>query len=323
MTAPALERDAPTLPLRHCSVDEYCRAVLKCRHNAFWFYQDISPIFGNFRKPFQDSEGRWWLRVRQGFAWPADLLAGFAATGRLPWRYTFFGYQHIVPEGSAANSALYINVISLPEFHFHTIKSNKRNKIKQGLKACEIRLLDRLEPALLDGMTDAWNSLVQRTGWKWPLTRQQMELRLAEILDLPGTSTIVAIDRASGRVAGFLISKTYGDTSTPDVIAANADLLHCRPNDVLNFAWLNSCVAIPGVTKASHSIKSPTTKLERFKLELGFRPQKFPAHLQARPGFLPLAQATQPLMYKRLVGEPYWEEEPTNESGEKPPEKET
>jgi hypothetical protein len=319
MSQPIPEPEIPALPLQHCTVDAYCRAAQKCRYNAFWFYQDISRVFGNYRKPFQDSEGRWWLRVRQGFAWPADLLSGFVSRGRLPWRYTFCGYQHIVPEGAPANSALYVNVISLPEFNFRAIKHSKRKMIKQGLRACEVRLLERLEPGLLDGLTDAWNSLVQRSGWKWSLTRQQMELRMREILELPGTSTLLAMDRSSGRVAGFLISKTHGDTSTPDVIAANSELLHCRPNDVLNYVWLMRSQAIPGVTKASHSIKSPTPQLERFKLELGFRPQKFPAYIHARPGFLPLARLIQPLMYKRLVGEPYWEEDVDRAGEEKLP----
>jgi hypothetical protein len=299
-------------------VDDYCRASQKTKHNAFWFYQDISPVFGNFRKPFQDAEGRWWLRVRQGFVWPVDLLTPFVPACRPPRRYSFLAYQHIVPEGLPANSSLVVNVISLPTYHWKMVKYSKRKLIKQGSKACELKLLERLEPELLDGLTAAWNSLVARTNWKWPLTRRQMELRISEMLDLPGTSTLLAIERASGRVAGFLISKTYGDTSTPDIIAAHSDLLHCRPNDVLNYTWLRSIQQLPGITKASHSIKGTTAQLQNFKEELGFTAQKFPAQLHALPGFLPAVRLVRPIMYKRLVGEPYWEG-PETEPPAKPP----
>jgi hypothetical protein len=312
MAQPIQEIEVPALSLRHCSIEDYCRAVQNCRHNAFWFYQDISRVFGNYRKPFQDDEGRWWLRVRQGFTWPVDLLSEFIPRCKMPWRYTFCGYQHLVPSGAESNSSLYINVLSLPGYGQSALNLKKRNKIRQGFKSCEIKLLRTTEPEMIAGMTAAWNSLVQRTGWKSPMVPEAMALRVAELLDLEGTSILVAMERATGRMAGFLISKTFGNTTTADMVAAHSEMLHCRPNDVLNYTWLRCAQVLPGVTKASHSIKSSMTKLEEFKASLGFTAQKFPAYLHARPGFLAIVRLANPVMYKRLTGEIYWDEEKAN-----------
>ncbi len=302
------EIEVPALMLRHSSVDEYCRAVQKCKYNAFWFYQDISRVFGNYRKPFQDAEGRWWVRIRQGFAWPADMLTAFVP-GRSPsLRYTFLAYQHIVPDESLANSSLVINVVSLPEYGVGSFNFKKRNKIRQGMKMCDIVLLERTDREMVRGLLEAWNSLVQRTGWKWILNEQQLTDRLKELLDLPATSILVAIDRASGRVAGFLISKIYGDTASLDTIASHTDLLGSKPNDALVYAFLMRSKAIEGVTKGNYSIKGTVTKLEEFKTALGFMHQKYPARLHARPGFLSVVRMLKPDMYKRLTGQVYWEE---------------
>lgn len=304
------EIEVPPLALRHSSVDEYCRAVQKARLNAFWFYQDISKFFGNYRKPFQDSEGRWWLRIRQGFAWPADLLSEFEPKVSPAFKYTFLAYQHIVPPGAPSNSKLAVNVLSLPDYGHASFNYKKRNKIRQGMKLCDIVLLEKPEKELIKGITEAWNSLVQRTGWKWPLNEQQITEKLGEQLDMPATSVLVAIEKASGRVSGFLITKIVGDTASVDTIASNSELLSSKPNDSLMYTFLMRSKQIPGVVKGNYSIRGTVTPLEEFKQALGFEPKIFPAMLHARPGFLSAVKMLRPTMYKRLVGEVYWEDKP-------------
>lgn len=313
MAQPVQEIEIPPLPLRHSSVDEYCRSVMKAQYSPFWFYQDISKTFGNYRKPFQDSEGRWWLRIRQGFAWPADLLSEFVPKCSPSFRYTFLAYQHIVPPGTPANSQLVINVLSLPEYGPNSFNFKKRNKIRQGMKLCDITLMERCEPELIKGITQAWNSLVQRTGWKWPLNEQQMTEKLGEQLDMPATSVMVATEKASGRVSGFLITKIYGDTASVDTIASHSELLSSKPNDSLMYTFMMRAKAIPGVTKGNYSIRGTVTQLEEFKSALGFEHKVYPAQLHARPGFLTAVRMLRPNMYKRLIGETYWEDKPQQE----------
>ncbi len=304
MAQQAQDIEVPPLMLRSSSTDEYCRALRACKRNAFWAYQEPSAIFGLYGRPYQDSEGIWWYQVRPGFSWPADALAGLSPRRSPPFRGTYLGYQHCVPEGSPSNCSLVINVIlNLAAYGAAAIDFKKRNKVRQGLKLCDMVLLERPERELIRSALEAWNSLVQRTGWKHIATEDQLFDQWSELLDLPATSILLAIDHASGRVAGFIISKIFGDTAYIDTIASNTELLSSKPNDALVFTFLKRAMLLAGVTRAHYAIKSTVTQLEEFKTSMGFVPHPFPAMLRARPGLFTMLRVLKPAMYKRLTGQ--------------------
>lgn len=299
------EIEFPRIALRHCDTEQYGIALHKARTLPFWWYQDLSRGGRNFSLPFQDSHGGWWYQVRPGFAWPVDAIDPIAGGGRtLPYRATFLGYQFVVPDGEASNSTLVINtILDVPGYGVGSIDDKRRNAIRKGLRACEVVKVDAVDEAWVPGVVAAWNDLVGRTGWKSRRNATMVRETWTRLLDLPATTILLAIDRTSGRVAGFLITKVFGQTAYVDTIASSSDLLSSCPNDALMYAFIRNAQQIPAVRKIHYAIKSNVEPLERFKTSLGFAPNRFPARLCARPGLLLLLRGLRPQMYRRLTGQ--------------------
>lgn len=297
------EIEVPAIELRHSTTDEYCRALQRCRHNAFWAYHATSRLFGNFGRPYQDREGRWWYQMRPGFSWPADVFEAFVPRSGPPLRRAYLGYQHLIPDESAANCRLAINsIFDLPAYGVHALTTKRRNAIRKGLRACEIVRLDTPDPKCIHGALTAWKSLVGRTGWRSNLHEGALRARLMELLDLPAATVLLALDRQTGEVAGFLITKVFGDTAYVDTIASNSALLASNPNDALMYTFLRRAATIPGVNKAHYAIKSNVEALEHFKTTLGFEPTPRPARWTTPPGVKTLIRIASPTMYNRLMG---------------------
>ena len=303
MAKQAQEIEVPELTLRHATTDEYCRAAQRCRHNGFWAYHDTSRIFGNYGLPFRDRTGHWWYQARAGFCWPADVFEPFPSGTRPPLGKSFLGCQHLVPDGAPCNCCLAINsIFDLPAYGVNSI-SDKRRAIRKGLNKCDIVVVEQVDEPLIAGALDAWNSLVQRTGWRHTLTHEQLSAKWRELLDLPATTILIARDRERGAIAGYLITKIFGDTAYVDTIASNADLLACNPNDALMYTFLRRARLIPGVMKAHYAIKSDVEPLERFKQGLGFEPTPRPANWWAPPGVKLMIRMVAPTTHRRLLGE--------------------
>lgn len=302
---PPQDIEVPLPLLKSCTTQEHCRSLLAAGSLPFWWYQDLIDSGRHFSLPFQDSLGSWWYQVRRGYAWPVDAIDELPASGRsLPYAKSFLASQHVVPPGEASNSTLVINTITdLAAYSTGSIDDKRRNAIRKGAKSCEVISLQEVDDNLLPGIVQAWNDLVARTGWKSQRDARAIRDSWKQLLHLPAASILVAVERAGGQVAGFLITKIHGTTAYVDTIASNSNLLKNNPNDILMYTFIRAAQKLPGVTQVHYAIKSSVTALEDFKTSLGFAPHPFPAMLKARPGMMTLLRTFKPALYKRLMGQ--------------------
>lgn len=300
---PTLE--VPVLPMKACSVEEHCRALIAMRKVPFWWYQGVSRIFGNFSLPFQDRHGTWWYQVKPGLCWPVDFLRPLSTSGASPsLGNSYLGFQHVVGDEDEANSRLVINIVEdVSAYGPAAIDSKRRNAVRKGLKSCKLSVVTELDSETLDGCRKAWDELTRRTGWKQAADPATFEQTWRTLLDCPGVSIILGRDAESGEVAGFLTVKTIGDTAYVDTIASRSDMLKTNVNDALMFAFVCSAARLSGVRRAHYAIKSNVESLERFKTGIGFTPVSFPAVTRLRGLTGPALRTLFPRKYRRMTGQ--------------------
>ncbi len=305
MTDGPKDIECPSLTIKHCSTEAHCEALARARNLPFWWYQDTTRFGRNFSLPFRDSLGDWWYQVRPGFAWPVDVFDPLTGQGRqLPWRNTYVAYQHVVPEDEPSNAALVFNTISdVAQYGSGSMDDKRRNAVRKGMRSCDVQTVERLDDGWLPGVTQAWNDLVDRTGWKHHRDASQIRESWSELIELSSATILLAIDKESGQVAGFLITKAFGRTAYVDTIASNSGLLKSNPNDALMYTFLRNVQKVANVQKVHYALKSNVESLEKFKTSLGFQPLRFPARLHARPGVMTALRLLRPTAYRRVIGD--------------------
>jgi len=300
------EIEFPEVPLRRCTTEEYCTALHERGELPFWWWGRYGWRGRNFSLPFRDRAGHWWYEALPGFAWPVEILEPLpAAEVRVPLARSYWGYQHAVPEGASANGKLVINTImDLAAYGPSSINDKRRNAVRKGLRSCDVVAVEAVDERWLVGAAGCWRDLVQRSGWNRPLDAGTLRRRWEDLFRLPGATTIMAFDRESGQVAGFLITKVYGRTAYVDTLASASELLHCNPNDALVYTFVRNAQRLPGVAQVHYAIKSTAPSLEKFKVSLGFEATALPARVCTRvPGALGLLRLVRLLKYKQLMGQ--------------------
>ena len=222
----------------------------------------------------------------------------------MPYRRSFFGYQHVVPNDEQANSHLVINaILDLSAYGVESIDAKRRNAIRRGFRSCQLTTENSPDDATLRGCLKAWNDLSTRTGWKHALDETSFFESWRLFADLPGRSIVVGRETESGKIAGFLVTKVIGDTAYVDTIASRSDLLKTNVNDALMYAFLINAARLDGVNKAHYAIKSNVATLERFKTGLGFEPHPFPSRTALKCGVGLSLKLLFPSKYKRMTGD--------------------
>jgi hypothetical protein len=296
--------EAPYLPLKACSVEEHCEALINLKHLPFWWYQGTSRVFGNFSVPFKDPCGNWWYQVKPGFCWPVEILRTIEPDQACPpLAKAYFGYQHLTRDESKANSRLVLNtILELKTYGAEKLNSKRRNKIRNGYKNCSLEVLKSFNKDAFDRCRAIWDDLSTRTGWKHAAKESVFNEQWCMLLDCPGITIIIARDRSSGEIAGFYIIKIIGDTAYSDTIAVYSDMLNTRANDVLRHAFLANAMKLPGVTKGWSAIKSSIKSLEYFKVSLGYEPCGFYANTHFVWGMRGALKLFFPEKYNRMMG---------------------
>lgn len=114
-------------------------------------YVEKNPHF--FRR-LHVHDGIWWDQIYPGYARPAFKFQAVAPMSARPSRLkSFLGYGHCVPDIRMANHTLDYMVLEgdlLRGFGLDRLDSKKRNQVRKGLKCCEVKELDQLEPYLED-----------------------------------------------------------------------------------------------------------------------------------------------------------------------------
>ena len=312
MAGPAVTPvDLKTVNLRRASVEEYCRAVVRMRHNAFWWYFHGCKAGGRIWKPFRDAGGRWWWYVKPGFVWPVDFFSAFAPHRNFKPRSLLLGWQYPTTD-AAANSRVHLNVIQdLSGYDLGRIaRKKKRYGIRRALQHLQIDVGDPSDSAVANEACAVWNSHVARTGWNRALTPPAFRAGWLELATCPGTTLLTARDpRAGGELCAWLIARIIGDTVFIDTLSSHTDRVGLGPNDGLIFLCLHSAAKL-GVPHAHYALKSRIKSLEAFKQSLGFLPHAYPCRLELRRPVAPLLRIFAPRIYSRLLGDESWMEEP-------------
>lgn len=305
MTQKVTGIEVPQITLHHCGVEEHCQGMREMKCLPYWWYIGESRLFGNFSMPFRDDEGNWWYQVKPGLCWPVEVFRPIEPSMARPGLIrSFFGFQHVVEEGSAANSRLVINAITdLSKYDAKAIDAKRRNAVRKGLQSCRLEVLGAADEMTLEGCLAAWNDLSSRTGWKHCLQKAAFTESWRKLIDCPGVSVIVGREAQTGDVAGFLAVKIIGDTAYVDTIASRTEMLNTNVNDAVMFAFVTNAARLPGVTKAHYAIKSQVTTLEKFKTGLGFVPYRFPARTVLRPGVGTALKLLFRDKYNRMMGD--------------------
>ncbi len=300
------DRDAPETPaltLRTATAEEYCRYALQSRHNEFWWYFNGLAPYQGFSKPFIDGDGRWWYRVKPGFAWPVDFFvpfskqpAGLSGRPLLGWQWPV-----AIP---AANSKVWMNVIhDLSRYGLDAVAENKRRAIRKGLRELQISAVDAGNGRVCEEALEVWNSHVARTGWNRPMSLDRFSQTWSELGGWPGTTVLAARGGVGDqRMCAWLIVRVIDDTVYIDTLASHTDRLESRPNDTIIFSCL--CAAqTQGARRAHYSLKSDISSLEAFKQSMGFEAYPFPARLRLRFPVGTALRLFKPKTYHRLRGD--------------------
>lgn len=304
MSAPAPTAvEAPTLPLARTTELDYCRFAGRARRNEFWWYFNGHAPYRGYSRPFADRDGRWWYRVKPGFAWPVDFFTPFEPKHSSPGKLGLLGWQYPV-DAARANSTVSMNVIhDLSAYGIETVADNKRRAVRKGLRQLNITLSDPRDPALCREACEVWNSHVARTGWNKTFSTKAFTETWAELADWPGTSVLTVRPReGEPLLCAWLIARAIDDTIFVDTLASHTDRLTDRPNDAIVFAALHSA-RTTRIKHAHYSLKSSITTLEEFKASLGFVAHPFPAKLHLRMPVRWSLRVLAPTLHRRLRGE--------------------
>lgn len=296
------EINVPDLALRNCTADEYCKVLQKMKGMGFWWYLDPANNHHTYSRPFLSPEAVWWYHIKPGLAWPADILTPLEKTA-LTFRQRYLGCQYRTEDLRSQNSFLVFNVIEdIKHYSASSIDDKRRAAVRKGLRVCVLQVVDRFEKEIFDGSSKAWNHLVARTGWKQKLNSKLFEESWKKLLDLPGCTIMVGLDRQTGLVAGFLVVKVIERTAYIDTIASNDMTAPLNINDLLVYSFLMNAKNITNVQYIHYGLVSPVAELEKFKRSFGFKAKKYPATTILTPGVGLLLENFFSEKYNRLLG---------------------
>ncbi len=295
---------ALTLPaLNRTTSAEYCRAVLRARHNEFWWYFNGLAPFRGYSKPFSDSSGRWWYRVKPAFAWPVDFFHPLPEAPKNRSFRRLLGWQYPVEEAHA-DSLVRLNVIEdVSGYSLEGISGKKRRwTIRKALRELAYTAADPADAAVANDACEVWNSHVERTGWNKRMSPEEFRASWSELATCPGTTLITAREREEPHsMCAWLIGRVIDDIAFIDTLASHTDRVAGGPNDGLVFLYVKSAAAM-GVRHAHYGLHSKIESLESFKQSLGFEAKAFPARLRLRFPVRIGLQLFRPRLYARLQG---------------------
>jgi hypothetical protein len=271
-------------------------------HNEFWWYFNGLAPWRGFSRPFVDDTGRWWYRVKPGFAWPVNF---FDALKQQPTGREFrslLGWQYPVEQEDAADSAVRMNVIErLDEYEIRSLPDAKRRAIRRGVRNLEVVVIDSADKATAIAAHEVWKSHVSRTGWNAPLSKDRFLYSWEELSRWPGTTVLAARVPSTRLICAWMIARVVDEVIYIDTLASHTDRLEHRPNDFIAFAALTAA-KLQGTRRAHYSLASNKSSLETFKQSLGFEARAFPSRLHLRPGIGLALRLLRPGAYRRLLG---------------------
>lgn len=295
--------EVPGLLLNSCTVGEHCRFLRQVRKLPYWWYKDILGGCINYTLPFQDTHGSWWYQVRPGFCLPVELYTPIVCLkSRLPFKQSYIGYLHVTPDHASANGCIALNtVLGLKNYGPGRLSHNRRSKVRSSFKKCSLEVFTEADLSVLEQCRTIWCDLRTRSGWGKKVSPGRFHEEWRIMLDCPGQTIILAREKTSGVIAGFLITKILGDTLYCDTIAVHKKYLRLYTTHALFYAALVNAARMKGVVRAFSGIRSHIDSLERFKQGMGFSHAVLPTQNHWTCGVLPFLKRFSAIQYNRIA----------------------
>ena len=224
--------------------------------------------------------------------------------GYLVLRYT-------CEESEGAASAEY--VCDDPHYALETLHPKARNKVRQGLKNCEVR---PVEFALLKRKGCAINcSVLQRQGRLGPLYLRDQACWERYISFCEATPDVEAFGAfVGGELRAYTMIVRLDDYAYTYHPFAETTSLPYRPMNALIFWVTQRFLQTPGIRRVSYGLEPLNAQpaLEEFKVGMGFRPVRLGRRIVlsplARPLVSPRAAALVRAIKQRIINTPLLED---------------
>ncbi len=235
-------------------------------------------------------DGVWWLRVKRGFCRPVWRNRCFAPKAVKPnFIEAFLGYAHgtdVLQDSGVSYKVMRRDLGDDNSFDISSLSSNRRSKIRRGLKRIDVRLVDDIQPMLprmMEVVVDARNrtgsglsvQYYERHGASWQKTIQ----KLAGMKD---NYFLVALKE--GVVVAYYHLVVVGKTMSITAAKSHTDYLKEYPNDALIFTALDNAYNHWGCNSVWFGDYADDPTLNQFKQGYGFQCVEIPKYECLRPG---------------------------------------
>lgn len=194
--------------------------------------------------------GVWWEKHQIGYCKPAFEFRPFPPGQARPrFARSFLGYSHQVPDARLGTRVVEYMVLEgedLKSFSMKSLRSEKRNQVRKGLKSCEVRLITDVEPVLEAmrqiNVTQAERQMLTgRFGKPARYYTEQMEAWRAEIrrwFSLPGREWWGAF--VNGELGAYMLTFQVETVRFIGLMKTHTDSLKLCLTDAIYFLVLES-----------------------------------------------------------------------------------
>ena len=267
-------------------------------------YVEQNPQF--FRRLHQH-DGIWWDQIYPGYARPAFKFKALAPkTARPAWSEAWLGYSHCVAEPGWGNAAVPYMVLegeNLREFNLARLGTLKRNRVRKGLKQCEVKEVSDLESCLEEA-----REVCASHSMRGAATRHAHHVSPSFFIEQAETwrkqmrRDFACRGRSwfgawrEGRLVGYVATLRVEDVLLIEKVKLHTEFLPFCPSDALYFHVLSDAAGDVACRRIFNSAPQ-RPGLDRFKELFFFKPTPIPLYV-SNPVFYRLAMRTMALREK-------------------------
>jgi len=249
-------------------------------------YVEENPQF--FRR-LHVHDGIWWDQIYPGYARPAFKFQELVPKTARPARSeSWLGYSHCVPAVDMGNAAVPYMVLEgedLREFSLARLGTLKRNRVRKGLKHCEVKEVPELESCLEEAREVCASHSLRGAATRHAhhvspsfFTEQAETWRKQMRRDFAcrGRSWFGAW--REGRLVGYVATLRVNDVVLIEKVKLHTEFLPFCPSDALYFHVLSDAAQDKTCRRIFNSAPQ-RPGLDRFKELFFFKPTPIPLYV--------------------------------------------
>lgn len=240
--------------------------------------------------PIHQWRGVWWERHRPFYYKPAFVrtVLSKGKSAPMPLR-ALVGYSHMVSDTCTANG--YWQFMERrwkvgDVFSLESISSKKRNQVRKGLRLCEVRPLETLDPLWPDlqriNISHRRRTCVGKPARYYTAEYDKWRDYLSRLHALPSRQWLGAY--VDGKLAAYYYGYAVEGVYIIDSAKTDSDYLWANPNDALLFSLLEHAHNAEGCHLVVYGGHSPGDEsLTAFKAKYGFEVATYPVYMRLLP----------------------------------------